>query len=105
MYDSTISSESLAESTRSSLLPALLLHPAPVVDSNSEHFEDPASPVVSDSDSFVATLNSEPFEDCVSQAVSVASNPDDEPLGSPDTSDYYEGSEFSKEDPVSANIT
>ncbi|GKE06060.1 hypothetical protein Tco_1398078 [Tanacetum coccineum] len=99
MYASTISSKSLADSTRSSLLPALLLHLASVVDSDSEHFEDPTSPVVSDSDSFVASLNSEPFEDCVSQAVFAASNPDDEPLGSSDTSDYYEGSKFSKEDP------
>ncbi|GJV15902.1 hypothetical protein Tco_1361225 [Tanacetum coccineum] len=63
MYDSTILSESLADSTRSSLLPALLLHPASVVDSDSEHFEDPTSPVVSDSDSFVASLNSYQYED------------------------------------------
>nr|GEV32776.1 hypothetical protein [Tanacetum cinerariifolium] len=103
MSASTISFESLAESIGSSPLPALVLHPALVVDSESRHFEDPTSPVVFYSNSFVASFNSKPFEDRVSQAVSSASDPDDEPLGSPDTSDYYEGFKFFEEEPLGNN--
>nr|GEW43590.1 hypothetical protein [Tanacetum cinerariifolium] len=99
MSYSTISSKSLAESTGSLPLP-VVLHPAPVVDSESEPFEDLASPVISDSDSFVNPLNSEPFEDRVSPDVSVEFDSDVEPLGSPATYDYYGGFEFSKEDPL-----
>nr|GEY07840.1 hypothetical protein [Tanacetum cinerariifolium] len=66
MSRSTISFESLDESIESFIAHAIVPHPAPVVDSDSEPFEDPASPVVSDSNSFVASLNSEPFEDHVS---------------------------------------
>ncbi|GKD20670.1 hypothetical protein Tco_1222373, partial [Tanacetum coccineum] len=39
------------------------------------------------------------FKDCVSPAVSAALDPDHEPLGSPDTTDYYRGYEFLRNTP------
>ncbi|GJS64881.1 hypothetical protein Tco_0679445 [Tanacetum coccineum] len=91
MSCSTISYESIAESMGSSIASAMVPYPAPNDDSESEPFEDPASPVASDFDYAEPYFNSEPFLDCVSPTVSVASDPDDEPLGSPDTTDYYGG--------------
>ncbi|GJZ31320.1 hypothetical protein Tco_0576367 [Tanacetum coccineum] len=97
MSHSTISYESIAESMGSSVPSAMVPYPAPAADLESEPFEDPASPVASDFNSVVPSFNFDLLSDRVSPTVSAAS--DDEPLGSPDTTDYYGGSEFSKDDP------
>ncbi|GKB49344.1 hypothetical protein Tco_0900097 [Tanacetum coccineum] len=99
MSASTISFKSLAESIRSFVTHAIIPHPALVVDLEFEPFEDPISPVASDSDSVEPSYNSKLFSDRVSPAVFAASNPDDEPLGSPDNADYYGGYEFYEDDP------
>ncbi|GJS82898.1 hypothetical protein Tco_0749439 [Tanacetum coccineum] len=106
MSRSNISYESLVESIGSSALPVIVPHPAPIVDSKSKPFEDPATRVNSDSDSFENPPNSKPLEDHVSPVSSKASDSDDKPHGSPDSSHYFGGSkaysepeEFSKEDP------
>ncbi|GJV93501.1 hypothetical protein Tco_1541314 [Tanacetum coccineum] len=86
---STISSDSMAESVGSSASHMIVAPPvgAPVIalvmDSESEPFEDPP--------------NSESFEDRASPTVTADSEIGAEPLGSPDTSDYYGGSKFSEE--------
>nr|GEU51617.1 retrotransposon protein, putative, Ty3-gypsy subclass [Tanacetum cinerariifolium] len=64
-----------------------------------EPFEDLESHVASDHDSFKPSFDSKPFVDLASPAIYAASNLDDEPLGSSDTAEYYEGSEFFKDDP------
>ncbi|GKG57958.1 hypothetical protein Tco_0589569, partial [Tanacetum coccineum] len=62
-------------------------------------FEEPESLVASNHDSVEPSLDSESFVDHASPAIYVASYPDDEPLGSPDTADYFGGSEFSEDEP------
>ncbi|GJV23726.1 putative reverse transcriptase domain-containing protein [Tanacetum coccineum] len=103
MSRSTISyeslAESLAESMGSSVASAMVPDHAPDVDLESEPMDAPASPVVSESDSIEPSLNSEPFSGRDTPVGSAASDPDDEPLGSPDTVDYFEGYEFSEDDP------
>ncbi|GJT58556.1 hypothetical protein Tco_1002089 [Tanacetum coccineum] len=99
MSRSTISYESLAESMGSFVASAIVPDHASNVDSESEPMEAPASPVVSDSDSFEPSLNSESFSRSDTPVGSAASDPDDEPLGSPDTAEYFGGFEFSKDDP------
>nr|GEZ39537.1 hypothetical protein [Tanacetum cinerariifolium] len=92
MSHSTISSEFVAtESIRSSIVSIVLPYLAPVIDSDSKPFEALASLVASDSDSVEPSFNSESLSDRVSPVISVASDPDDEPLGSPDTVNYYRG--------------
>nr|GEZ23738.1 hypothetical protein [Tanacetum cinerariifolium] len=71
MSHSTISFASIVESIGSSDSPARVIDPALVINSESEPFENPASPVESVASEIVA-----------------------EPLGSPATSDYYDGSKF-----------
>ncbi|GJX99734.1 hypothetical protein Tco_0356753 [Tanacetum coccineum] len=61
--------------------------------------ESPISPMVSDSNFAEPSLNSKPLSGRDTPVGSATSDPDDEPLGSPDTADYYGGSEFSKDDP------
>ncbi|GJS97254.1 hypothetical protein Tco_0804222 [Tanacetum coccineum] len=77
------------ESIGSSALPTRVPHPTPVVDLESKPFEDPASPVDSDSDSFENPPNLDPLEDRVSPIASIASDSNDEPHGLPYTSDYF----------------
>ncbi|GJS64883.1 hypothetical protein Tco_0679447 [Tanacetum coccineum] len=93
MSCSTISYESIAESMGSSIASAMVPYPAPNDDSESEPFEDPASPgLLSDYFDILSYFNSvDRLGRGVSPTVSVASDPDDEPLGSPDTTDYYGG--------------
>ncbi|GKB52376.1 hypothetical protein Tco_1339144 [Tanacetum coccineum] len=102
MSHSTISyeslAESLAESMGSSVASAIVPNHAQVA-SDSEPFEAPASPVSFDSDSVEPSFNSKPFSDYASPSISAATDPDNEPLGSPDIADYYGGSEFSEDDP------
>ncbi|GJU54036.1 hypothetical protein Tco_1227750 [Tanacetum coccineum] len=102
MSRSTISyeslAESLAESVGSLVASAIVPDHAPVA-FNSEPFEAPASPVASDSESVEPYFNSEPFSGHDIPVRSAASDPNDEPLGSPDPTDYYGWSEFSKDDP------
>nr|GEU50327.1 hypothetical protein [Tanacetum cinerariifolium] len=74
---STISSDSMAESIILSALPTIAHDLAPVIESESEPFEDPTSPVDS------TTLDLEV-----------------EPLRSPTASDYYVGLDFFEEDPL-----
>ncbi|GJS05282.1 hypothetical protein Tco_0321790 [Tanacetum coccineum] len=83
----------------SSVSSDVLPYAAPVVDSEFEPFEDPESLVASDHDSVEPSFDSELFVDHVSPAISAALDPDDEPLGSPDTTDYFGDSEFSEDDP------
>ncbi|GJS40945.1 putative reverse transcriptase domain-containing protein [Tanacetum coccineum] len=71
----------------------------------SEPFKEPESPVTSDHDSIEPSFDSEPFIDHASLAISAASNPNDEPLGSPDTAGYYGGSEFSEDNPSEDGYT
>ncbi|GJT97251.1 hypothetical protein Tco_1092769 [Tanacetum coccineum] len=99
MSHSTISYESITESMGSFVASAMVPYPASAAGSESEPFEDLTSSVVSDSDSVEPSFNSEPFSDRDSPAISAASDPDDEPLGSPDTAEYFRGSEFSEDDP------
>ncbi|GKE35586.1 hypothetical protein Tco_1454908 [Tanacetum coccineum] len=89
----------------SSVSSAALPYLAPAIDSKSEPFEDPESPVASDYDSVEPLFDSEPFVDYASPAISAASDPDDELLGSPDTADYYGGSESYKDDPSKVGST
>nr|GEU40542.1 hypothetical protein [Tanacetum cinerariifolium] len=84
---------------RSFVSSAALPYLAPAFGSESEPFEDPESQVSSDHDSFEPSFDSKPFVDLASPAIFAASNLDDEPLGSSDTAEYYEGSEFFKDDP------
>nr|GFD08976.1 hypothetical protein [Tanacetum cinerariifolium] len=70
------------------------------VDSESRPLEALASPMVSDSNFVEPSVNSEPFSVRETPIGSAALNPDDEPLGSPDTTDYFGGSEFSEDDPL-----
>ncbi|GKF62124.1 hypothetical protein Tco_0182178 [Tanacetum coccineum] len=99
MSRSTISYESLAESLadslESSVSSVVLPYAAPVMDSEPEPLEEPESPVASDHDFVEPSFNSELFVDHASPTISTASDPDDEPIGSPDTADYYGGLEFS----------
>ncbi|GJU93327.1 hypothetical protein Tco_1318083 [Tanacetum coccineum] len=104
MSRSTISYESLAQSVAdslgSSVSSAALPYVAPVVDSESDPFEDPKLPVASDADSVEPSVDSELFVDHVSPAISAASDPDgDQPLGSSNTADYYGGYEFFEHNP------
>ncbi|GJV23725.1 hypothetical protein Tco_1376420 [Tanacetum coccineum] len=99
MSHSTISYESLSESMGSSVASAMVPDHAPDVDSESEPIEAPASPMVSNSNFVEPSLNSKPFSGCDTLVGSASSDPDDEPLGSPDTTDYFGGSEFSEDDP------
>ncbi|GJR69787.1 hypothetical protein Tco_0015852 [Tanacetum coccineum] len=87
MSASTISSESLPKSTGSSPVPNVL-YPASVDDLKSKPFEDPASPVVSDSDSFMVSRNFDPFEDRVSLVVYVAADSDSPSASSAPISPY-----------------
>nr|GEZ23310.1 hypothetical protein [Tanacetum cinerariifolium]GEZ31827.1 hypothetical protein [Tanacetum cinerariifolium] len=89
MSRSTISYESLAESMGSSVASAIVPDHAPNVDSESEPMEAPALPVVSDFDSFEPSLNSKPFLRRDTLVRSAALDPDDEPLGSPDTAEFW----------------
>ncbi|GKB77303.1 hypothetical protein Tco_0944198 [Tanacetum coccineum] len=95
-YDSL--SESLAESMGSSVASTIVPNHAPVA-SDFEPFEAPASPVSFDSDSVEPSFNSKPFSDYASPSISATTDLDNEPLGLPDTADYYGGSEFSEDDP------
>ncbi|GJT39636.1 reverse transcriptase domain-containing protein [Tanacetum coccineum] len=108
MFRSTISYESLAESLAermgSSVASGIVPDHAPNVDSESEPMEALASPVVSDSDSVEPSLKSEPFSGHDTPIGLAASDPDDEPLGSPDTADYYGGSKFFEDDPSKDNF-
>ncbi|GJV49327.1 hypothetical protein Tco_1439539 [Tanacetum coccineum] len=103
MSRSTISYESLAESLADSMgsfvSSVALPYFVPTIDSESEPFEEHELPVASDYDSVEPSLDSDPFVDHASPAISAVSDPDDEPLGSPNTADYYRGSEFSEDDP------
>ncbi|GJW74655.1 hypothetical protein Tco_0134025 [Tanacetum coccineum] len=104
MSYSTISSDSVAtESIESFVVSAVLPYPAPVIDSNSEPMEAPASLVISDFDSVDPSLNSKPFLGHDMSVGSGISNPDDMPLGLPDTGDYYGGSDFSEDEPSKAS--
>ncbi|GKE93573.1 hypothetical protein Tco_1574668 [Tanacetum coccineum] len=85
----------MEKSVTSTIIP----YPTPVADLESEPFKDPASPVASDLDFVKTSFNSELFSDRISPAISAALDPDDEPLSSPDTTNYYGGPRFSKEDP------
>ncbi|GKE59628.1 hypothetical protein Tco_1498813 [Tanacetum coccineum] len=84
MSRSTISYESLAESLAdnigSSVSSVALPYLAPAIDSESEPFEDPKSPVASDHDFVEPLFDSELFIDHVSPTISAALDPDDEPL-------------------------
>nr|GEZ24731.1 hypothetical protein [Tanacetum cinerariifolium] len=103
MSHSTLSSESVAtESIRSSVAYAVLPYPAPIIDSDSELTEAPASHVILDSDSNDPSFNSKPFSGRDTPVGSAASDPDDRPLGSSGTADYYRGSEFFEDDPSEA---
>nr|GEX21202.1 hypothetical protein [Tanacetum cinerariifolium] len=88
---STISSDSMTESVRSSASSVIATPPinappiALIVDSKSEPFEDPP--------------NSKPFEDRISPVVIEDLEIGAEPLDSPDMSDFYGKSEFFEEDP------
>nr|GEX57164.1 hypothetical protein [Tanacetum cinerariifolium]GEY54728.1 hypothetical protein [Tanacetum cinerariifolium] len=91
MSRSTISYESLAKSLAerigSSVASGIVHDHAPDVDLETEPMEAPASPLVFDSDSVEPSLNSDPFSKRDTPIGSVASNLDDEPLGSPETAD------------------
>ncbi|GKB92138.1 hypothetical protein Tco_0964410 [Tanacetum coccineum] len=86
---SIISSDSMAESVGSSASHMIVALPvgspviALVMDFESDPFKDPPY--------------SKPFEDRASPTVTADSEIGAEPLASPDTSDYYGGSEFSEE--------
>nr|GFC32123.1 hypothetical protein [Tanacetum cinerariifolium] len=73
---------------------AILPYLAPVA-SDSETSEAPVLLVVSDFASVDPSFNLKLFSD----RVSPTTDPDDEPLDSSDTADYYGGSEFSEDDP------
>ncbi|GKB35298.1 hypothetical protein Tco_0880240 [Tanacetum coccineum] len=90
--------KSLVESIRSSTASAIAPYHAPTA-SDSEPFEAPASPIASDSDSIEPSFNSDPFSGRDTPVRSVALDHDDEPLGSPDTINYYGGLEYSEDDP------
>ncbi|GKE12955.1 hypothetical protein Tco_1416506 [Tanacetum coccineum] len=103
MSHSTLSSESVAtKSIISSVASTVLPYLAPVINSDFEPIEAPASHVISDSDSVEPSFNSEPFLGRDTPVGSAASDPDDGPLGSPDTADYYGGSEFFEDEPSEA---
>nr|GEW31464.1 retrovirus-related Pol polyprotein from transposon TNT 1-94 [Tanacetum cinerariifolium] len=64
---------------------AALPYLAPAIDSDSEPFEEPESPIASDHDSVELSFDSESFLDHASLYIFAASNPDDEPLASAPT--------------------
>nr|GEX42099.1 hypothetical protein [Tanacetum cinerariifolium] len=64
----------------SSILSAALPYLALAIDSEFEPFEDPESPVASDTDFVEAFVDLEPFVNHVSPAVSATLDPNDEPL-------------------------
>ncbi|GKA88844.1 putative reverse transcriptase domain-containing protein [Tanacetum coccineum] len=104
MSYSTISSDSVAtESIGSFVASVVLPYPAPVIDSDSEPIEAPASLMISDFDSVDPSLNSKPFLGRDTPVGSAILNPDDEPLGLPDTGDYYGGFDFSEDEPSEAS--
>nr|GEU45668.1 putative reverse transcriptase domain-containing protein [Tanacetum cinerariifolium] len=99
----SITSDQDTNSIGSFVSSAALPYLAPTIDAVSKPFKDPKSPVASDHDSVEPLFDLEPFVDHASRAISAATDPDDEPLGSLDTTGYYGGSEFSKDDPSEDN--
>nr|GEY07190.1 hypothetical protein [Tanacetum cinerariifolium] len=103
MSRSTILNESLAESLANSMgsfvSSGTLPYLAPAISSESEPFEEPESPVASNHDFVEPSFDSELFINHASPAIFVASDPNDEPLGLPDTTDNYGRSKFSEDDP------
>nr|GFB51807.1 hypothetical protein [Tanacetum cinerariifolium]GFB54499.1 hypothetical protein [Tanacetum cinerariifolium] len=103
MYVTTVSHLTIlstficTESIKSSVASAILPYHVPVA-SDSKPMEAPTSLMIFDFEYVEPSLKLEPFSGCNTPVGFAVIDPDDELLGSPDTADYYGGSEFSKDE-------